>query len=132
MEKRPPLKVKDIPINRDFWVDPILQKVVIEPQRVNYVISSRPGQTAHDIQAAGEQIAAVTQTHHWDSEILAPNAIRITLFFADSLSGVRNSIAPPENYHGGLIIGRSERGEEVFLDVSESVHTAIQGVTRSG
>lgn len=132
LEKRPPLKVKDVPINRDFWIDPVLQKVVIEPQRVDYVISSRPGQTAHDIQAAGEQIAAITQAHHWDSEILAPNAIRITLFFADSLSGVRNSIAPPENYYGGLIIGRSERGEEVFLDVSESVHTAVQGVTRSG
>lgn len=132
LEKRPPLKVKDVPINRDFWIDPVLQKVVIEPQRVDYVISSRPGQTAHDIQTAGEQIAAITQAHHWDSEILAPNAIRMTLFFADSLSGVRNSIAPPENYYGGLIIGRSEREEEVFLDVSESVHTAVQGVTRSG
>lgn len=125
------LKVKDVPINRNFWVDPVLQKVVLEPLRVDYIIVSRPGQIAHDIQATGEQIAAMNQAHHWDSEILAPNAIRMTLFFADSLSGVRNSIAPPENYYHGLIIGRSKRGGDVLLDVSESVHTAVQGVTRS-
>lgn len=132
LEKHPPLKIKDVPINRDAWVDPVLLKVVLEPLRVDYIIVSRPGQTAHDIQAAGEQIAAMNQAHHWDSEILAPNAIRMSLFFTDSLSGVRNSIAPPEKHYGGLIIGRSERGGDVFLDISESVHTAVQGVTRSG
>lgn len=132
LEHRPSIKVKGVPINRDYWIDPHLQDVSFAPGRCDLVILSRPGQTAYDIQKAGEQLAAMQFAHHWDSEILAPNAVRISLFFEDNLSGVRYSSAPPADYHGAVIIGRSERGENVGLDINAATHTAIQGMTRAG
>lgn len=132
LKHRPPIKVKGVPVNRDYWIDPALQDVGFADNRCDLVIVSRPGQTAHDIQKAGEQLAAMQSAHHWDSEILAPNAIRISLFFADNLGGMRNSSIPPSGYKGPVIVGRSERGNNIGFDINAATHTALQGMTRSG
>lgn len=113
------------------WFVP--QVVTVQPSTVGAVIKVEPlpGQGPADFATAmrADRIAA----HLRKSVEISPSSldglVTITARWRDPMGGVRTSApaAAPR-----VLVGRTESGEDAFIDFEDASHVAIQGMTRSG
>lgn len=118
------------------WRDPRLVRVRSEGGVVVLRVKARRGQSATDLDAAGESVASSLDAATFRVVPVSPSVVEYRLTLVDGLVSSTSAFLPADlpssvAFPGSVVMGRSESGGQWVLPIT-GVHTLVAGRSGSG
>lgn len=117
------------------WTDPRLLRVTSQGGVVTVRVRARRGQTATDLVAGAEKLAAGVDATSFRASAISPSVADVRLTMLDALSGPTAAVMPTERAPGSMLepveVGRDEAGMPWLLSLVGK-HTLVAGRSGSG
>lgn len=117
------------------WIDPRLLRVTSQGGVVTARVRARRGQTASDLVAGAEKLAAGVDATSFRASAISPSVAEVRLTMLDALAGPTAAAMPSERGPGSMLelveVGRDEAGMPWLLSLMGK-HTLVAGRSGSG
>lgn len=98
------------------------------PLGLRLIVQAVPGQPANDLAKHADNIASALGVW-FRCKVIGPSTCEVVAELHDPLDGIRHA---GTSISTEIVVGRCDDGTDAIIDLAESSHLAIQGMTRSG